>query len=150
MFYSPIFQEASHILTPLLLSTFSPACAVNPTHCPTLPVAFPTTSASPNLLSRNSLVSAKSGLLSLVMNRSVAAYIVDSEALLVYQLESTDLSPARNQISSAREESSEMAVGRLLGWAMSANAWNSCQSICSSQRRHCRLEAKDIPPATYV
>lgn len=64
---------STHILTPLLLKTFNPACAVNPTHCPTLPIASPTTCTSLNLLSRNSLVSTYSGDLSVVMKSSVAA-----------------------------------------------------------------------------
>jgi len=64
---------STHILTPLLLTTFSPACAVNPTHCPTLPIASPTTCTSLNLLSRNSLVSTYSCDLSVVMKSSVAA-----------------------------------------------------------------------------
>ena len=64
---------STHILTPLLLKTFSPACAVNPTHCPTLLIASPTTCTSLNLLSRNSLVSTYSGDLSVVMKSSVAA-----------------------------------------------------------------------------
>jgi len=64
---------STQILTPLLLKTFNPACAVNPTHCPTLPTASPIICTSLNLLSRNSLVSIYSGDLSVVMKSSVAA-----------------------------------------------------------------------------
>jgi len=49
--------------------------------------------------------------------------MVDSEVRFVYQLVSTEVSPERNQISSEREESSKMDVGRLEGWAISAKAY---------------------------
>jgi hypothetical protein len=49
--------------------------------------------------------------------------MVDSDARFVYQLLSTEVSPARNQISSERDESSEMETGMLEGMARSANAW---------------------------
>jgi hypothetical protein len=58
--------------------------------------------------------------LSVVMNSSVAAYIVDKEARFVYHDVSTETSPAKNQISSDRRASSWI---ELLGWeARSANA----------------------------
>jgi hypothetical protein len=48
--------------------------------------------------------------------------MVDNDPRFVYQEVSTEESPARNQISSEREASSAMEVGRLDGWAIRASA----------------------------
>ena len=48
--------------------------------------------------------------------------MVDNDPRFVYQEVSTEESPARNQISSEREASSAMEVGRLDGCAIRASA----------------------------
>lgn len=119
-----------HIRTPLLRKMFVDAWAVKLTHCPTLANAPPIVLDSCKRRSKNVSVSTNSADVSCVMKSSVLEYMADRLARFVYQLVSTLVSPARNQISSDRRASSARDVGMLPGWAMTARAWLcvSCQS----------------------
>lgn len=64
------YPNLSYILTPLLLNTFTPADAVNPTHWATLPRAPPTVLVSSRRRCKKARVSPYPGDRSLVMNSS--------------------------------------------------------------------------------
>lgn len=108
--------------TPLLRKIFVDAWPVNLTHCPMLANAVPTVLDSCRRLSKNLSVSTKFADVSCVMKTSVLEYMSDKLARFVYQLVSTLVSPARNQISSDRRASSARETGMLLALAIMARA----------------------------
>lgn len=111
-----------YILTPLLRNTFTPAEAVKPSHCVTLPTAPDKLPASVRRRCRKARVSPKPDDRSFVMKSSDEAYMIESPPRFVYQVGSTDISPARKWISSTRSASSCREAGTWLGCAIIARA----------------------------
>lgn len=81
------------------------------------------------------------------MNSSVLEYTADNAARLVYQLVSTLVSPARNQISSARRASSATEDDTFLGSAIRARAyvvWGGSVSRFGADSTSAEDEDEDI------
>ncbi|KFY20914.1 hypothetical protein V493_07599, partial [Pseudogymnoascus sp. VKM F-4281 (FW-2241)] len=104
----------------------------------------PSTLESSNRLSKNSLVSPNPSLVSVLINTSAAAYTAPKLARLVYQLESTATSPAKNQISSVNAPSSRSDVDTFPKSDISASASGSWCATPASALAWRRAQVRDF------